>query len=132
MLDETPTAEIKGLYGRDPEILVWWATDVECVSAIARRERDGKLDGDAAATAIARLDLLGASWVEVEPVAPIRRLAIRLLRVHALRAADAFQLAAAVVASENEPRSLPFLTLDDRLALAAAREGFPVIRPGTA
>jgi hypothetical protein len=43
---------------------------------------------------------------------------------------DALQLAAAIVASEGEPRSLPFLTLDLRLGGAAAREGFPLIQPG--
>jgi len=129
ILDEERTADVKGHYGSDPEIIVWWATDVECVSAIARRERDLALDGDAAATAIARLDLLGAAWLEVDPAPPIRRLAIRLLRVHALRAADALQLAAAIVASENDPRSLSFVTLDDRLAIAATREGFPVLWP---
>jgi hypothetical protein len=51
------------------------------------------------------------------------------LRVHPLRAADALQLAAAIVASEDQPASLPFVTLDDRLGQAAQREGFTVIRP---
>ena len=51
-------------------------------------------------------------------------MAQRLLRLHPLRAADALQLAAAVVASEHEPRSLDFVCLDERLAAAASREGF--------
>jgi predicted nucleic acid-binding protein len=131
LLDEEFTAALKGQYQSDPELIVWWATDVECVSAVARRERDGGLSGDSAAAAISRLEHLGASWLEVAPAPPIRRLAIRLLRVHALRAADALQLAAAVVASESDPRTLPLVTLDDRLALAATREGFPVTRPAT-
>jgi hypothetical protein len=33
-------------------------------------------------------------------------------------------------ATEGEPRSLPFVTLDERLARAARREGLPVIQPG--
>lgn len=131
LLEEESTAALKKHYQRDPEVVVWWTTDVECVSAVARRERDGALTGDSAAAAIARLDLLGASWLEVAPAPPIRRLAIRLLRVHPLRAADALQLAAAVVASEGDPRTLPLVTLDDRLAQAAEREGFPVTRPAT-
>jgi predicted nucleic acid-binding protein len=52
-----------------------------------------------------------------------------LLRVHPLRAADALQLAAAIIAADSEPRSLAFVTLDDRLARAAEREGFPVVEP---
>jgi len=53
--------------------------------------------------------------------------AIRLLRLHPLRAADAQQLAAALVLSDFEPRTLPFVTLDGQLAAAARREGFEVL-----
>ena len=60
----------------------------------------------------------------MQPVEAARIAARRLLRVHALRAADALQLAAAVVASEGDPRSLEIVTLDDRLMDAARREGF--------
>jgi uncharacterized protein len=126
LLEERQTVAIKAEYRRDPEMVVWWATDIECVSAIARSERDGLIDGGVTAAAIARLDLLGAAWLEIQPVAPLRRTAIRLLRVHALRAADALQLAAALAASEGNARSLTLVTLDDRLAQAAAREGFPI------
>jgi predicted nucleic acid-binding protein len=46
--------------------------------------------------------------------------------VHPLRAADAFQLAAAYVAAEQRPSSLTIVTLDERLASAARKEGFAV------
>jgi predicted nucleic acid-binding protein len=46
--------------------------------------------------------------------------------VHILRAADALQLAAAVVVAEGLPSSLDIVTLDERLAAAARREGFTV------
>jgi len=58
----------------------------------------------------------------------VRTTAIRLLRVHPLRTADALQLGAAIVAAEDHPATLPLLTLDDRLAQAAEREGFAVVR----
>ncbi len=51
----------------------------------------------------------------------------RLLRLHPLRAADALQLAAAIIACEHQPESLPLVTLDQRLAEAARREGFAVL-----
>ena len=54
----------------------------------------------------------------------VRNRAIRLLRVHPLRAADAFQLAAALVAFRAQPQDAIFLTGDERLRLAAEREGF--------
>jgi hypothetical protein len=57
----------------------------------------------------------------------VRDQAIRLLRVHPLRGADSFQLAAAVVASEHQPGTLPLVTLDHRLREAALREGFTVL-----
>jgi predicted nucleic acid-binding protein len=44
-----------------------------------------------------------------------------------LRAADALQLAAAVLASEGEPSSLEIVTLDERLSEAAQKEGLTAI-----
>jgi predicted nucleic acid-binding protein len=114
---------------QDGEIIVWWATQVECVSAVARLEREARLDGPGTVNAIERLDELVRAWQEVQPVDRIRQTATRLLRVHGLRAADAFQLSAAISASEDRPGSLPIVTLDDRLAQAAEREGFKVIVP---
>ena len=77
--------------------------------------------------ALQRLAALGTAWQEIPPTTRIRQTAERLLRVHPLRAADALQLAAAIAAADGDPRSLPFVTLDDRLARAAEREGFPVV-----
>lgn len=111
----------------EPVMLVWWATVVECVSAIARLERDGDLTSDATLAALERLDALAEGWNEVQPVEAARRAARRLLRVHRLRAADALQLGAAVVAAEGHPASLEVVTLDDRLVDAARREGFVVL-----
>jgi predicted nucleic acid-binding protein len=110
----------------DPLMFVWWGTEIECASALARLERDGALDETAATEAFARLRALADSWHEVEATDHIRVLAVRLLRVHPLRAADALQLAAAYVAAEQLPSSLPLVTLDDQLATAARKEGFAV------
>jgi predicted nucleic acid-binding protein len=57
-------------------------------------------------------------------------IARRLLRVHTLRAADALQLAAAITVAEGLPASLEVVTLDQQLAAAARREGFPVLEKG--
>ena len=62
----------------------------------------------------------------VAPSAPLRERASRLVAVHPLRAADAFQLAAALASSELTPRGDGFVTLDDRLRTAARAEGFTV------
>ena len=108
-------------------MLVWWGSEVECVSALARLERDGALSPQAITLALKRLRQLAAGWHEVDPSDAIREAAARFLRVHPLRAADALQLAAAFLAAERRPASLEMVTLDDRLSAAARKEGFPVM-----
>jgi predicted nucleic acid-binding protein len=117
-------------YELDPDMAVWWATETECVSALTRLERDGRLGAAEITVAIARLDLLGAAWQEIQPIARIRQIAIRLLRTHPLWAADALQIAAAIIAAEDQPASLGLVTFDQRLAEVSAREGFTVSGPG--
>lgn len=126
LAEEPATAAAQRLYGEQLAV-VWWATVVECGSAIARLERDGHLTGRQAASAFERLDAVRASWVEIEAGDEVRDVARRMLRVHPLRAADALQLAAAWLAAERRPASLPLVTLDDRLRAAALREGFPLV-----
>jgi predicted nucleic acid-binding protein len=114
----------------DPDMLVWWSAEVECASALCRLERDGALSASDVSEALARLDALAAAWQVIQPVQRLRAVAVRLQRTHPLRAADALQLAAAIEASEQQPRTLPLVTLDERFARAAEREGFPVVSPG--
>jgi predicted nucleic acid-binding protein len=123
---EASTDAMRAIAEEDPVMCVWWATELECVSALARLEREGALSDTATTVALERLDVLAESWNEVQPVVAVRGAARRLLRVHALRAADALQLAAAVVAAEGQPASLEIVTLDEPLAAAARREGFTV------
>lgn len=114
------------LFRSDPDQVVWWFSEIECVSALARLERDGRLVEPALQNSFQRLDGLRVGWTEIEAISTIRRHARRLVRVHRLRAADAGQLAAALVASEGDTESLEFVTLDDRLNAVALREGFVV------
>ena len=132
LVADASSAAIMREYELDPEVIAWWATEAECVSALARLERDDSLTAPSMAEGLRRLDGLARAWREVQPVTAVRTTAIRLLRVHPLRAADALQLGAAIVAAENHPASLQIVTLDERLAQAAEREGFAVVRPGPA
>ena len=77
--------------------------------------------------AVERLRMLTPGWSEIQPSERLRTLAQRSLRVHTLRAADALQLAAALIGAGDDPGSLDMVCLDQRLALAAQREGFRVI-----
>lgn len=111
-------------------MLVWWGSQVECASALARLERAASLDVEEATRAQARLRRFADGWHEIEPSDIVRESAMRFLRVHPLRAADALQLAAAFIAAERRPSSLPVITLDERLADAVRKEGFELIDVG--
>lgn len=127
LVAEESTRRLQTLAAEDTAMLVWWGSTVECTSALARLERDGALNVRAMALALERLRQLSAGWHEVDPSDEIRETAARFLRVHPLRAADALQLAAAFAAAERRPASLEIVTLDERLANAARKEGFAVV-----
>lgn len=127
LLTDSHTASASALLRDDPGVTTWWATFVECHSSIWNNERRGLLDANEADTAQHRLAVLSKLWSEVPPSEAVRDLAVRLLRVHELRAADALQLAAAISAADGHTAKLPFVTNDRRLAAAARKEGFPVI-----
>jgi len=129
LVPEAMSRSLQGLYDADPVMFAWWGTEIECTSAIARRQRLGHLREDVIAEAFVRLSALRAGWHEVEPGEEVRESAKRLLRVHDLRMADALQLAAAVFVAEARPSTLEFVSLDGRLLAAARREGFSTTRP---
>lgn len=124
---EGSTPAMLSLLAQEDGIVAWWGTRLECASALARLERSGT----SVTSARDRLGAFAAFWAEVEATEAVRRVAMRLLRVHALRAADALQLAAAIVWSEGAS-GLTFVTLDERLAAAADREGFRIVGPAAA
>jgi uncharacterized protein len=127
LVAEPTTRRLQALAGRDPDMLVWWGSEVECVSALARLERAAALDAKGIALASNRLTQLANGWHEIEPSEIVRESAMRFLHVHPLRAADALQLAAAFIAAERRPPSLEVITLDERLADAARKEGFALV-----
>src|SRR4051812_523568 len=108
-------------------MLVWWGSEVECASALARAEREVAIDANGIVAAFSRLGQLKAPWHEINPSDGVRETAARFLRGHLLRAADALQLAAAFAAAEGRPASVELITLDDRFSLAARKEGFAVV-----
>jgi predicted nucleic acid-binding protein len=126
LLVETTSRQLQALIANDPIMFVWWGSRIECVSALARREREGALHSQLAQIALSRLEQFATAWHEIDPSDEIRETAERLLRVHPLRAADALQLAAAFMAAERRPASLEIVTLDGRLAQVARKEGFAV------
>jgi hypothetical protein len=107
-------------------MIVWWGTPLEARSAFARLVREGHLDTAGRVDAIRRLGQLRGAWDEVSPIERIRSLAEELPDAHGMRAADAAQLAAALVWCRERPRQRPLVCFDERLRTAAAALGFSV------
>ena len=122
---ESESEAMKLLAEADGGVAAWWGTPVECLSALMRLVREGQLAADGARDAERRLQELRNAWDEVLPGEACRRTAERMLRVHPLRAADALQLAAALIAADHDPSRLEVVCLDSRLREAAGKEGFP-------
>ena len=125
-MEQPSSRRVRPLVEEVAEFVVWWATQVECASAAARLRREGLITPGQEARALDLLAQLWESVVEVQPSSAVRTLAGRLLRTHPLRAADALQLAAALVWA-GTPAGDVVVTLDQRLAEAAALEGFRVV-----
>lgn len=110
----------------DPEVVTWTLAPVEVVSALRRLTREGELPERTAREAESVAAELAERSHVVTDVERVKGIALRLLRVHTLRAADALQLAAALVWADGVPNGLVLHTYDRRLAAAAEREGFEV------
>jgi len=123
LVKEVNTKAVQKILEKDSNMLVWWGTEIECVSAIVRLEREKKISKENIESALSRLDCLKESWNEILPAEQVRTAARRMLRVHSLHAADSFQLAAAFCASNGQPSTLRFVCFDKQLLLAAEREG---------
>ncbi|MFZ0613314.1 MAG: type II toxin-antitoxin system VapC family toxin [Desulfobacterales bacterium] len=110
----------------DNNILVWTMTPVEVFSALCRRRREGSLGPETFEAAKKRARRLFEGAFEIVSFGKVKERALRLLQVHPLRAADALQLAAVLVATEENVGRLPVMCFDDRLITAARLEGFEI------
>jgi uncharacterized protein with PIN domain len=129
IVSESWSEQSHALLGADPQMVVWWGSRVECVSALRRRERDGALDASGVQQAAGLLDALPGTWSQVLPTDAVRAQAERALAVYPLRTADAFQLGAALTWRREPTRRAELVCLDERLRDAAAREGFILLPP---
>lgn len=124
---EPATETVKSILTQDSSVVVWWGTRTECVSALNRQIRAGGLRIEDEHQARQVLQQLAAAWSEVQPSEFLRGTAERLLAVHALRAADAFQLAAALQWCHQQPVTRHVVSFDNHLRDAAYKEGFTIL-----
>lgn len=115
------------LYLRKFDVVVWWGSFVEVHSAICRLEREHLINDVNKQGAAARLHLLSRGWREVLPDDQLRNLAAASLDNYVLRAADALQLAAALIWCQKRPTRRNFISADRRLSQAASAAGFLVL-----
>jgi predicted nucleic acid-binding protein len=126
LLPESRSEALTSLLVTDKEAVMWWATPLELQSALYRRHRDSPLPSPMMRQAVERLRAFVEHADTVSPTDDLRHRAGRLVAVHPLRAADALQLAAALVWCEDQPQTETFVSLDERLRAAATKEGFAV------
>ena len=130
LVHEAATPFFKSVYARDSLMTVCWGTKMECASALARYLRDPRWSmSKAIADGFRRLDEAATYWNEIAASPSVKDTALILLRRHELRAADALQLAAAVIAHEEKGAAWEFVCADKHLLQAAIKEGFEVLTP---
>ena len=127
LIDEPGTRLARGWLRDDPGIVTWALTRLEVARAVERRFRERRLSGERRRTVLRALESAAERWDEVSDVLPVRSRALALLARHALRAADAAQLGAALLVAEPTPQALTMVCFDRGLADAARREGLAVL-----
>ena len=127
LIDEETTSSMRQVLIQDPSIAVWLFTSVELLSVFGRLGRQSAALDDLLPGLRADAGAFLEHAVTVTDVDGVRRRAERLVGLHPLAAADAMQLAAALVASGDRPETLAFVTLDRQLGRAAQLEGFRTI-----
>jgi predicted nucleic acid-binding protein len=102
-------------------------SEVEVVSALTRRAREGDIASADADRAIAALvdDLSALLIVELLP--EVTAVARSLLRRHTLRTADTIQLGSCLYLAEQLGERIPFVAFDARVRAAARAERLQVL-----
>lgn len=128
-VDEPATENVWKVLVEDPVVIVWAQTLVELQSALARLRRSSV--GAEDLLLAVRREVLDrwTDWTPVVNLGAVTSRAQRLVDVHPLKTLDAMQLAAALVAANDQPHTLPLVSRDRQLSMAAELEGFRVIIP---
>jgi hypothetical protein len=92
-----------------PTVMIWWATTVEIESALARLKKQARITEEEEQKLRLDLSSLKSRWFEIPPEDDVRELANTCLQQYRLQAADAFQLAAALIWCNERPRGRALL-----------------------
>lgn len=114
----------------DNRKLISSSTPLEIYAVIRRRERQGEISAEDAASALSVLRLESARMVQ-QPLNPaVLEAARQLLDRSSLRWTEALQLGAAIAARDMfQGTDIVFISTSPRMLEAAAAEGFGVLDP---
>jgi len=129
---ETGSQWVLDLPATSERIVVARLAHIEVTSAIVRRGREPGITLEHVTNAMAALDREMQEIFEViELQRPVIPRALSLARAHGLRAADAIQLACALLSCPQAPASSDFylVSADEELNAAATAEGLQVENP---
>lgn len=124
LADEPQTDAVRAIAESDPKLAVSFITAVEVDSALWRKAKRSA-DEIARQRSHRRLAALEADWLVIASFDDVLHEARRIVRRRGLRAADALQLASAMLLRPTGVTT--FVTLDHDLAAAARAEGFPTL-----
>jgi predicted nucleic acid-binding protein len=110
--------------------VIAWTCLVEATGAIYRAVRYGALSEQNAGRAVGRLMQLQERWVEITATDQVRDIALEVVRIYDVRAADSLQLASALIWCKQKPRNRLFVCFDQKLAAAAKAVGFDTAGTG--
>ncbi len=133
---EPGTAWVRALSAPDAgnTITISQITQVEVISGVMRRQREGRVDAPTARTIRLLLDRHASrQYIVIGLAAPVIQRAEDLIETHPLRAYDAVQLASALESNlrlvEAGLEPLIFVSADDRLLTTAAAVGLSAENP---
>ncbi|MDZ4806339.1 MAG: type II toxin-antitoxin system VapC family toxin [Candidatus Eisenbacteria bacterium] len=126
-VSQASSDDVRDILELGGRVYTWTLSDVEIRSALARLERERIVSEEMIRQAREEAEF---HWQVIELISllePVKLRAKRLLGIHAIRAGDALQLGAALIATHDDPTGHSFISLDTRLSSAARREGFSVL-----
>ncbi|HCU24654.1 MAG TPA: hypothetical protein DF383_06530 [Deltaproteobacteria bacterium] len=128
LVQEQTSSRMAELFtGGEEPASVWLFSMVEVTSALCRLFRMKEIHQQDLEKALETWKEISEEVTWIRDFEMVQERALRVLRLHPLKAADALQLASALVAVTDRTTSHQFVTLDKQLAEAANKEGFQVI-----
>ena len=131
-IQEQGTAAVLVLFEKAGRLVISRLAIVEVTSALVRRQRAGEMSARQFEVVFSALSAdLRQRFEVVDLGGPVTTRAVDLVRAHALRAADALQLACALIGrgERKEDSEFTFVSTDRELNAAAELEGLSILDP---